>query len=223
MQRSDFKNIKNRRSGEAKIFTDEEFGIQNNPEGPVAKQDAVRSTLSNELKAFALQNFERIRNKVTNNYQEIEKSPSLGEPKMMGNIQVIPLLPGSSKGGKRPNSPKSRLEFQTAKEIIKDFQRQSVSLKKIQPKRQQRLLENREILNKFGKTPFDTGSTAVQIALQTQRIENLKKHFLVHKKDKHSKRGFIQLIQKRKALLKYLKDNQEEEYEKTRLALGLRR
>ena len=60
------------------------------------------------------------------------------------------------------------------------------------------LLTKQEIIEKFGQTEGDTGSPEVQIALLTARIESLKAHFAVHKKDHHSRRGLLQMVGKRK-------------------------
>ena len=61
-----------------------------------------------------------------------------------------------------------------------------------------------EVVKKFGKDEKDTGSTAVQIALLTKRIEDLQGHFKTHKKDNHSRTGLLQIVSDRKKLLKYL-------------------
>ena len=79
-----------------------------------------------------------------------------------------------------------------------------------------------EIINKFGKAKGDTGSPEVQIALLTARINDLQGHFENHKKDHHSKRGLMQMIGKRKSLLKYLSSDQER-YSKLISELGLRK
>jgi len=69
----------------------------------------------------------------------------------------------------------------------------------------------------------DTGSPAVQIALLTCRINNLTEHFKVHKKDVHSRHGLLKLVNKRRSLLKYLKDNDDERYRDVVKKLELRK
>ncbi|URJ25190.1 30S ribosomal protein S15 [Candidatus Blochmannia ocreatus (nom. nud.)] len=64
-----------------------------------------------------------------------------------------------------------------------------------------------EIISEFGRNSKDTGTTEVQIALLTQRIDYLKNHFLMHKKDFHGRRGLLKIVSKRRRLLKYLKEN----------------
>ena len=67
----------------------------------------------------------------------------------------------------------------------------------------------KEIISKFATNKKDTGSTEVQIAVISERINNLIEHFKNHKHDNHSKRGLLALVNKRKKLLSYLlkKDN----------------
>jgi len=69
----------------------------------------------------------------------------------------------------------------------------------------------------------DTGSPAVQVALLTSRINNLTGHFKVHKKDVHSRQGLLKMVNKRRRLLKYLKDNDEEKYREVVKKLELRK
>jgi len=69
----------------------------------------------------------------------------------------------------------------------------------------------------------DTGSPAVQIALLTSRINNLTEHFKMHKKDIHSRHGLLMLVNKRRRLLKYLKDNDENKYKEVVKKLELRK
>ena len=59
-------------------------------------------------------------------------------------------------------------------------------------------------IDKFGKDSNDSGSSEVQIAILTHRIRELTSHVEVHKKDHHTRRGLVQLVAKRKKLLKYL-------------------
>ena len=69
----------------------------------------------------------------------------------------------------------------------------------------------------------DTGSTEVQVALLTERINGLSEHFKVHKKDHHSRRGLLKLVSQRRRLLTYLRRNDPERYKALIGRLGLRR
>jgi small subunit ribosomal protein S15 len=69
----------------------------------------------------------------------------------------------------------------------------------------------------------DTGSSQVQIALLTQRINELTEHFKVHKKDNNSRRGLLQLVSRRRKLLDYLKRRDIEQYHELIKKLGIRR
>ncbi|MDQ3714255.1 MAG: 30S ribosomal protein S15 [Acidobacteriota bacterium] len=69
----------------------------------------------------------------------------------------------------------------------------------------------------------DTGSSQVQIALLTQRINELTEHFKVHKKDNHSRRGLLKMVSRRRKLLDYLKRQDIGEYHVIIQKLGLRR
>lgn len=69
----------------------------------------------------------------------------------------------------------------------------------------------------------DTGSSQVQIALLTQRINELTEHFKVHKKDNHSRRGLLKMVSRRRKLLDYLKRKDISEYHAIIEKLGLRR
>jgi small subunit ribosomal protein S15 len=81
----------------------------------------------------------------------------------------------------------------------------------------QSVIEN----NKRGAN--DTGSPEVQVALLTARIGQLTEHFKVHKKDHHSRRGLLQLVNRRRSLLDYLKKKDVERYKALIEKLGLRR
>ncbi len=69
----------------------------------------------------------------------------------------------------------------------------------------------------------DTGSTEVQIALLTERIQHLTEHLKIHKKDHHSRRGLLMLVGRRRRLLDYLKSNDVEGYRTLIAKLGIRR
>jgi len=82
--------------------------------------------------------------------------------------------------------------------------------------------ETLEVVKKFGKDEKDTGSTAVQIALLTKRIEDLQGHFKTHKKDNRSRTGLLQIVSDRKKLLAYLKKSDLQAYTKLVKDLKLR-
>ncbi|HEX5706724.1 MAG TPA: 30S ribosomal protein S15 [Pyrinomonadaceae bacterium] len=69
----------------------------------------------------------------------------------------------------------------------------------------------------------DTGSPQVQVALLTQRINDLTEHFKTHKKDNHSRRGLLKMVSQRRSLLDYLKRRDIEQYHELIGRLGLRR
>ena len=81
----------------------------------------------------------------------------------------------------------------------------------------------REIVAKHGKGDADTGSTEVQVALLTARINELTEHLRAHKKDHHSRRGLLMLVGKRRRLLKYLQSSDIDRYRALIQDLGLRR
>lgn len=83
--------------------------------------------------------------------------------------------------------------------------------------------QKKELVLKFGGSEKNSGASAVQIAILTYEIESLKEHFKVNKKDKHSMRGFMGKVNKRKKLLAYLRDTQFEKYQETIKALGIRK
>jgi len=82
--------------------------------------------------------------------------------------------------------------------------------------------EKQEIVKKFGNNDLDTGSPEVQIAILTHRIRELTDHVKVHKKDNHTRRGLVQLVSKRKRLLKYLVRNNVDSYVNLVKELGIR-
>lgn len=83
--------------------------------------------------------------------------------------------------------------------------------------------DKQEIIKKFGKNEKNTGSTEVQIALLTHRINHLTEHFKVHKKDFAGQRGLLRMVGKRRNLLAYLRDNDLEGYRTLIGELGLRK
>ncbi|GGA17936.1 MULTISPECIES: 30S ribosomal protein S15 [Dyella] len=83
--------------------------------------------------------------------------------------------------------------------------------------------QSSKIIADFGRAPNDTGSTEVQVALLSARIEHLTDHFKTHKQDHHSRRGLLKLVNQRKRLLGYLKDRDLARYQSLIERLGLRR
>ncbi|RMD45524.1 MAG: 30S ribosomal protein S15 [Aquificota bacterium] len=79
-----------------------------------------------------------------------------------------------------------------------------------------------EIIKKYARHEGDTGSPEVQIAILTERIKNLTEHIKENKKDLHSRRGLIGMVNKRRKLLNYLKRIDEERYNKIVQELGIR-
>ena len=80
-----------------------------------------------------------------------------------------------------------------------------------------------ELIEQYSRSKTDTGSPEVQIAILTQRIENLTEHFQSHNKDNNSKTGLMRLINQRRSLLAYLKRSKKESYDKLIDKLGLRK
>ncbi|HEX3085291.1 MAG TPA: 30S ribosomal protein S15 [Pyrinomonadaceae bacterium] len=80
-----------------------------------------------------------------------------------------------------------------------------------------------KIVSDFRAHESDTGSPPVQIALLSQRINELTEHFRTHKKDHHSRRGLLMMVQQRRSLLNYLKKNDIQRYHEVVGRLGLRR
>ena len=83
--------------------------------------------------------------------------------------------------------------------------------------------EKKEIIKEFGNKDTNTGSTEVQVALLTKRINQLSEHFKQNKKDHHSRRGLLGMINNRRKLLKYLKGKDEPGYSSLIKKLGLRK
>ena len=80
-----------------------------------------------------------------------------------------------------------------------------------------------EIISTYKRDEKDTGSPEVQIALLTQRINELTEHLKVHKKDNHSRRGLLKMVGARRSLLKYLSDRDVQRYRDIVEKLGLRK
>ena len=79
------------------------------------------------------------------------------------------------------------------------------------------------IIKDNGRGRDDTGSPEVQVAILTERINNLQGHFKTHHKDNHSRRGLLQMVNMRRSLLDYLKRNDVDRYNALIAKLGLRK
>lgn len=79
------------------------------------------------------------------------------------------------------------------------------------------------IINEYGRTPGDTGSPEVQVAILTARIQELTEHLKTNKKDHHSRRGMYKMVGQRRGLLDYLKKTDIERYRALIDKLGLRK
>ncbi len=84
------------------------------------------------------------------------------------------------------------------------------------------LKNKQEIVKEFGKDAKDTGSSAVQIAMLTQKISELTEHLKSNKKDFATKRGLLMMVGKRKRLLAYVKSQNLDEYRELIKKLGIR-
>ena len=83
--------------------------------------------------------------------------------------------------------------------------------------------KKQELIKKYATNKTDTGSPEVQVAILTHRIVHLTEHFKTHKKDNHSRRGLIMIVNKRRILLDYLKIKYEDRYQALIKSLGLRK
>ena len=80
-----------------------------------------------------------------------------------------------------------------------------------------------EVIKTYAKKAGDTGSPEVQVAILSERINNLTEHFKTHVKDNHSRRGLLKLVSQRRQLLDYLKRTDESRYKTLIERLGIRR
>ena len=80
-----------------------------------------------------------------------------------------------------------------------------------------------KLIDEYKVADNDTGSVDVQVAILTKRINSLISHFDAHKKDNHSRRGLIHMVNKRKSLINYLKDKDSKRYSELVSKLGLRK
>jgi small subunit ribosomal protein S15 len=79
------------------------------------------------------------------------------------------------------------------------------------------------LIKEYATKPNDSGSPEVQVAILSERINNLTEHFKTHGKDHHSRRGLLKLVQTRRSLLDYVKRVDEPRYKKLIESLGIRR
>ncbi len=79
------------------------------------------------------------------------------------------------------------------------------------------------LIKEYAIKPEDTGSPEVQVAILTERINNLTSHFKEHKKDNHSRRGLLKMVSLRRTLLDYARGKSEERYKSLIQRLGIRR
>jgi len=80
-----------------------------------------------------------------------------------------------------------------------------------------------ELIKEYATKEGDTGSPEVQVAILTERINNLTEHFKDHKKDNHSRRGLLKMVSQRRKLLDYVKVRDEPRYRSLIERLGIRR
>lgn len=80
-----------------------------------------------------------------------------------------------------------------------------------------------ELVTKFGDSPEDTGKAEVQVAMLTERINDLTEHLRTHRKDHHSRRGLLMLVGRRRRFLNYLQRSDLERYRALVRELGLRK
>jgi small subunit ribosomal protein S15 len=80
-----------------------------------------------------------------------------------------------------------------------------------------------EVIKTYAKKSGDTGSPEVQVAILSERINNLTEHFKAHVKDNHSRRGLLKMVSQRRTLLDYLKRTNEQAYKGLIEKLGIRR
>jgi small subunit ribosomal protein S15 len=83
--------------------------------------------------------------------------------------------------------------------------------------------KKQELIGKYGLKDGDTGSAEVQVALLTERVNDLTEHLRTHPKDHHSRRGLLMMVGKRRRLLRYLERSDLERYRAVVADLGLRR
>jgi small subunit ribosomal protein S15 len=85
------------------------------------------------------------------------------------------------------------------------------------------VMQKAQVVKQYQRAPNDTGSSEVQVALMTERINGLTEHFKTHVKDFHSRRGLLRLVSQRRKLLDYLKRTDADKYRSVIERLGLRK
>ncbi len=80
-----------------------------------------------------------------------------------------------------------------------------------------------EVIKTYARKSGDTGSPEVQVAILSERINNLTEHFKTHAKDNHSRRGLLKLVSQRRQLLDYIKSSDEQRYKNLIERLNIRR
>ena len=111
----------------------------------------------------------------------------------------------------RPDTPTSLLVFGGLSNLFKEVATMIAKEKK------------QAIMAEYGRTPNDTGSPEVQVAVLTARIQELTEHLKNHPKDHHSRRGLLKMVGQRRGLLAYLKKTDIERYRALIERLGLRK
>jgi len=111
---------------------------------------------------------------------------------------------------------------QIKKTTTKSTKRQKKTLKE-ETQENANEVSKRQIIEQFATKKGDTGSPEVQIALSTQKIYNLTKHLEQNPKDNHSRRGLLKIISKRRRILNYLHNKDEERYAALIKSLGLKK
>ena len=81
----------------------------------------------------------------------------------------------------------------------------------------------KNLVSEYATKKGDTGSPEIQVAILTERINNLTEHFKSHKKDNHSRRGLLKMVSQRRRLLDYVKSKNEDRYKDLIGRLGIRR
>jgi len=124
----------------------------------------------------------------------------------------------TTKGGK---VAKKAAKLGTARRPAKRVVKKAVARKKVGEGKPPSKDDKQSIISAVALRKGDTGSPEVQIALLTKRIEHLSEHLAMHKKDKHSRRGLLGLVNKRRKLLIYLRREDEVRYQSITKKLGL--
>lgn len=84
-------------------------------------------------------------------------------------------------------------------------------------------IQKAEIIKRFRRSELDTGSSEVQVALLTERIQQLTEHFKKNKNDVHGQRGLVKMVNRRRKLLDYLKSKDPQKYSQVIGDLGIRK